>query len=77
MANLKANIKIKQAMRKREKWVLDYFRKNPTAGTSGWFSIPTYNALDRLEKAGMIRYRRATRTRCGAHIVRKYARPVS
>lgn len=71
-----ANLQIRQAMRENERYILNRFRKDPTA-TTFMFSIPLYNALERLEKAGMIRYRHMTRTRCGAHIVRKYARPVS
>ena len=72
MTNANANLKIREAKRKNEKYILDRFRKNPNASTT-LFCMPLYNALDRLEAAGAILYRPATRT----HTVRKYARPVS
>jgi hypothetical protein len=73
---MNAYSKIRQSMRENEQRVLDYFRRNPTADTF-LFSMPFRKALDRLEAAKKITYRRSTRTRPGAYIVRKYARPVT
>jgi hypothetical protein len=68
--------RIQQAKRENEKYVLNKFRKSPTADTC-FFSVPLYNALDRLIKGGMIAIRPWSRRQPGAHIVRKYARPVT
>ena len=46
-----ANLQIRQAMRENERYILNRFRKNPTA-TTFMFSIPLYNDSRTSGKGG-------------------------
>lgn len=64
--------RIRQGMREREQWVLNHFRTHRVGGLLLW-SNASYQALDRLQAAGMVKYDR----KAMIYRVRKYARPVT
>lgn len=67
---MKANKMIRKAMRKNEVSLLAYLRRERVTYISLW-SIAWHNALDRLEKAGRVKFHN------GVYVVRKGAGPVT
>lgn len=73
---MNAHTKIRQGMRQREVDMLSYLRRNQVSYL-GLFNIAEHNALDRLERGGMVSYEKKRGQLTGFYKVRKGARPVT
>jgi len=69
---MKANVRIKIAMRENEVSLLAHLRAHEVSGTT-FFGRSWSRALDRLEKGGMVKWSR----RRYRYVVRKGGRPVT